>query len=77
MCMKDGKPTAPTGYPFCFRPPPPYRELVFEMRVTKVLSASRNIRVAQEFAGHSQITTTEIYTHVLPEEMDKAVKEAF
>ena len=47
------------------------------MRVTKVLSASRNIRVAQEFAGHSQITTTEIYTHVLQEEMDKAVKEAF
>jgi len=45
--------------------------------ITKVLSASRNIRVAQEFAGHSQITTTEIYTHVLQEEMDKAVKEAF
>ena len=45
--------------------------------ITKVLSASRNIRVAQEFAGHSQITTTEIYTHVLQEEMDQAVKQAF
>ena len=45
--------------------------------ITKVLSASRNIRVAQEFAGHSQITTTEIYTHVLQEEMDQAVKSAF
>ena len=44
--------------------------------ITKVLGSSRNIRVAQEFAGHSQITTTEIYTHVLQEEMDKAVKSA-
>ena len=58
-------------------PLPTYRKLVFEMRLTKVLSTSRNIRVAQEFAGHSQITTTEIYTHVLHEEMDKAVKNAF
>lgn len=45
--------------------------------ITKVLGSSRNIRVAQEFAGHSQITTTEIYTHILAEEMDKAVNSAF
>jgi site-specific recombinase XerD len=45
--------------------------------ITKVLNSSRNIRIAQEFAGHSQITTTEIYTHVLQEEMDKAIVNAF
>ncbi len=44
---------------------------------TKVLRASKNIRTTQEFMGHSKITTTEIYTHVIDGEVDKAVKEAF
>ncbi len=42
-----------------------------------ILPTSKNIRIAQEFACHQNITTTEIYTHVLQEEMDKAVDEAF
>ena len=44
---------------------------------TKILRASKNIRTTQEFMGHSKITTTEIYTHVIEGEVDKAVKEAF
>ncbi|MCH7756132.1 tyrosine-type recombinase/integrase [candidate division KSB1 bacterium] len=44
---------------------------------TKILRASKNIRTTQEFMGHSNITTTEIYTHVIEGEVDKAVKEAF
>ena len=44
---------------------------------TKILRASKNIRTTQEFMGHSKITTTEIYTHVIDGEVDKAVKEAF
>ncbi len=53
---------------------PPFSDIPL---LSKSLSASRNIGVAQEFAGKSQITTTEIYTYVLQEEMDKAVREAF
>lgn len=45
--------------------------------ITKVLNASGNMRVAQEYAGHSQISTTQIYTHILQEDIDKAVKGAF
>ena len=51
--------------------------LLSHTAITKVLAASKNIRVAQEFAGHAIITTTEIYTHVIQEEMDKAFNEAF
>ena len=45
--------------------------------ITKVLTSSKNIRVAQEFAGHKDISTTQIYTHVLENEVDEAVNEAF
>jgi len=44
---------------------------------TKLLASSKDIRITQEFLGHKNITTTEIYTHVIQEDMDKAVKEAF
>ena len=44
---------------------------------TKLLSNSQNIRYAQELLGHKDISTTQIYTHVTKEELDKAVKQAF
>ena len=44
---------------------------------TNVQKAKNNIRVTQEFLRHKNITTTEIYTHVVNEEVDEAVKSAF
>ena len=44
---------------------------------TELLASSKDIRIMQEFLGHKNITTTEIYTHVIQEDMDKAVKKAF
>ena len=37
---------------------------------------SKDIWITQEFLGHQNITITEIYTHVIQEDMDKAEKEA-
>jgi site-specific recombinase XerD len=44
--------------------------------ITKV-SREKGIRVAQHFAGHSDISTTQIYDHVLDEETEAAVRSAF
>jgi len=66
----------------CSRASPKYPNLLLShsaihTAATKVLRTSKNIRTTQEFMGHSKITTTEIYTHVIDGEVDKAVKEAF
>jgi len=45
--------------------------------ITKVMQTKNNIRIAQEFAGHKDISTTQIYIHVLENEVDEAVNEAF
>jgi len=45
--------------------------------ITKVLESTSNIRIAQEFAGHKEISTTQIYTHVLKDEIEDAVNQAF
>ncbi len=44
---------------------------------TAVQRATGNIRVTQEFLGHSQITTTEIYAHIAEKEIEEAVNIAF
>ena len=44
--------------------------------ITKV-SREKGIRVAQHFAGHSDISTTQIYDHVLDQETEEAVRSAF
>ncbi len=44
--------------------------------ITKV-SREKGIRVAQHFAGHSDISTTQIYDHVLDQETEEAVRNAF
>ena len=43
----------------------------------KLQRATGNIRVTQEFLGHSQITTTEIYAHIAEKEIEEAVNIAF
>ncbi len=44
---------------------------------TKLLETGANIREVQEFLGHSSITTTEIYTHVVQDRLENAVMRAF
>ena len=44
---------------------------------TAMLETGANIREVQEFLGHSSITTTEIYTHVVQEKLEGAVLRAF
>lgn len=44
---------------------------------TDLLSSGGNIRVAQEFLGHSNIAVTEIYTHVMEGRLESAVLQAF
>jgi site-specific recombinase XerD len=44
---------------------------------TALLEAGANLREVQEFLGHSKVTTTEIYTHVVKEKLQNAVQRAF
>ena len=40
---------------------------------TLLLKAGRNLREVQEFLGHSTVSTTQVYTHVLAEDLVEAV----
>lgn len=44
---------------------------------TKLLEAGADIRLIQEYLGHSNISTTMIYAHVIQERLQKAVSQAF
>jgi len=41
---------------------------------TRLLSESKNLRIVQKSLGHSDISTTQIYTHIVDEEMENALK---
>jgi len=44
--------------------------------VTRVVKATNNIKAAQELARHESITTTEIYTHLLDQDLDDFYRQA-
>ena len=44
--------------------------------VTRVVKATNNIKVAQELARHENITTTEIYTHLIDQDLDAFYRQA-
>jgi integrase/recombinase XerC len=44
--------------------------------VTRVVKATSNIKVAQELARHENIATTEIYTHLMNEDLDEYYQQA-
>ena len=44
--------------------------------VTKVVRATHNIKVAQDLARHENISTTEIYTHLVDQDLDEFYKQA-
>ena len=45
--------------------------------VTHALRSTGNIRIAQELARHASISSTQIYSHLANEEVDKAYEELF
>ncbi len=44
--------------------------------VTRVVKATNNIKVAQELARHENIATTEIYTHLIDQDLDDYYHQA-
>ena len=42
---------------------------------TKLLSESKNLRIVQKALGHSDLSTTQIYTHIVDEEMENTLKK--
>ena len=40
-----------------------------------LLRDTKNIRIVQKALGHSNIETTQIYTHIVDEELEKTMKE--
>ncbi len=41
---------------------------------TDLLRESRNLRLVQKALGHADISTTQIYTHIVDEELESAMK---
>lgn len=41
---------------------------------TDLYSKTKNLRMVQKALGHSDISTTQIYTHIVDEEMEEAMK---
>ena len=42
---------------------------------TDLLRETKNLRLVQKALGHSNISTTQIYTHIVDEELEKALRE--
>jgi integrase/recombinase XerD len=41
---------------------------------TDLYRESKNLRLVQKALGHSSISTTEIYTHIIDEELEREMK---
>jgi integrase/recombinase XerD len=41
---------------------------------TDLLRKTKNIRLAQKALGHAQITSTQVYTHIVDDELEEALK---
>jgi len=41
---------------------------------TRLLSKSKNLRIVQKSLGHSDLSTTQIYTHIVDDEMESTLK---
>jgi integrase/recombinase XerD len=41
---------------------------------TDLLRQTKNLRLAQKALGHAQITSTQIYTHIVDDELEEALK---
>jgi integrase/recombinase XerD len=41
---------------------------------TDLLRKTKNLRLAQKALGHAQITSTQIYTHIVDDELEEALK---
>ena len=41
---------------------------------TDLFRKTKNIRLIQKALGHAQITTTQIYTHIVDDELEEAMK---
>jgi site-specific recombinase XerD len=41
---------------------------------TDLLRKTKNIRLAQKALGHAQITSTQVYTHIVDDELEEAMK---
>jgi integrase/recombinase XerD len=41
---------------------------------TDLLRLTKNLRITQKALGHAQITSTQIYTHIMDDEMEEALK---
>lgn len=41
---------------------------------TDLLRKTKNLRLAQKALGHAQITSTQIHTHIVDDELEEALK---